>query len=221
MNRALAVLTIALVVATSGCTTYDLAHAPTKSLGVGHVHERLPFAAKVATFRDGTQDRLLPPALLARATESFALTLARTELFERVVSGGGERAEIGLEAEITAFHCTRNYGFVWCFYSFLAVLAIPLNFPLSIDDVEYDVALRAVEPGSGKLVGRYQGRFAARSWRGAWSLFETVLDEPGQVLDKANHELVRGLVDDYAKLRAAGLREAARPAGDADPLGPR
>lgn len=194
----------------AGCTTYDLASAPTKSLGVAHIFERLPATAKVGTFRDSTEERSLAPALLSRMTESFSLSLRRTELFEKVVVGGGEPAEIGLDAEVLSFACTRDYPFIWAFYSFLAVIALPANLPLTIDEADYHVRLRAYESASGRLVATYDARFRARSWRGAWTLFATFLDEPEQVFDKVDHDLIRALLDDYQRLApAAGARPQA------------
>lgn len=213
MKRLGLALAAAFALAT-GCTTVDLSGAPTKSPGVGHIFERLPVTAKIGTFRDATQERTLSPALLSRGTESFALSLRRTELFERVVTGGGERAEIGLDAEVLAYHCTRNYGFIWAFYSAFAVIAVPANVPLSIDEAEYEVALKAIDMATGQTLGTYRARFFARSWRGAWSLFETFLTEPEQVFDKVNYDLIRGLVDDYPKLHGSAR------AGN-EPLAPR
>jgi hypothetical protein len=213
-KKAALLLALAAIALTSGCTTVDLSGAPTKSPGVGHIFERLPVTAKIGTFRDGTQERALAPGILSRCTESFALSLRRTDLFERVVTGGGERAEIGLDAEVLAYHCTRNYGFIWAFYSAFAVIAVPANLPLSIDEAEYEVALKAIDMGSGQTVGTYKARFFARSWRGAWSLFETFLSEPEQVFDKVNYDLIRGLVDDYPKLHGPN-----RPGNE--PLAPR
>jgi hypothetical protein len=199
---------LALALLGSGCTTVDLASATTKSLGVGHIFERLPVTAKIGTFRDATQARDLSPPLLARATESFAIMLRRTDVFERVVQGGGDRAEIGLDAEILSCRCTRNYGFIWTFYSVLAVIAVPANLPLTIDECEYEVALHCIDCASGQQVGTYRGRFYAYAWRGAWTLFGTFLDEPGGCFDKVNHDVIRALLDDYPKLRALAVRES-------------
>jgi hypothetical protein len=207
VTRALVLLAIALC---SGCTTYDLSAAPTKSLGVAHIFERLPCTAKIGTFRDSTPERALPPALLSRATEAFALSLKRTELFEKVVTGGGEPAELGLDAEILAYTCTRNYAFIWAFYSALALIAVPANLPLSIDEGEYSVRLHVFESSSGRLVSTYDARFYARSWRGAWTLYSSFLDEPEQVFDKVDHDLIRALLDDYQKLApVAGSRPSS------------
>ena len=104
---------------------------------------------------------------------------------------------------------TSNYAFIWAFYSFFALIAVPANLPLSIDDADYVVTLRAIHMPSGKVVGTYQSSVHLHSWRGAWSLFETFYEDPGQVFDIANRELLNKVVDDYPKFRAVTLRPAS------------
>ena len=40
------------------------------------------------------------------------------------------------------FH--QNYAFIWTFYSFFVLIAVPANLPLSIDEATYEVSLRAI-----------------------------------------------------------------------------
>ena len=46
------------------------------------------------------------------------------------------------------------------------------------------------------------------AFRAGRSLFETFLDDPGQVFDVANRELLNKIVDDYPKFRAVTLKPA-------------
>jgi hypothetical protein len=204
--RALALAT--LVATLGGCTSYDLANAPSKDLGVGHLYERFPCAAKVA-FRDGTPEdspERLGSRVLDRAADAFVTSLRRTDLFERVHKGTGEFAEIGFEATVTRLECRQNYAFVWAFYSAFALIAFPANLPLSIDSADYELTMKAIHVPTGQKIGTYAAGVHLRSWRGAWSLFETFLEDPGQVFDKANRILLDKIVDDYPLYRAAVLR---------------
>ena len=187
----------------SGCVSYDLAGAPSKDLGVGHLEERLPCHAKVASFRDASPEKTVNHKLLSRARDSFVVSLKRSDLFERVLSGTGDPAEIGFEASVERLECEQNYACVWMFYSFFAVIAVPTNLPLSIDTADYEVSLRVLHLPEGRVLGTYRARVHKRSWRGAWSLYETFLSDPGQIFDIANRDLLTQVVDDYAKLRAA------------------
>lgn len=210
-----AALALAALVLSTGCVSYDLAAAPSKDLAVGHIYERLPLAVKVARFRDRTgEETPLSSRILARCTDSFLTSLRRTDVFERVTSQGGDRVDLGLEGEVERFECTQNYACVWCFYSVFALIAVPANLPLSVDDAVYEVSLRAVVPQTGKVLATYRTRVHLRSWRGAWSLFETWLDDPGQVFDRANQALLGQLVDDYARYRALALVPPPIPPGE-------
>ncbi|MEZ0227938.1 MAG: hypothetical protein ACAI25_04885 [Planctomycetota bacterium] len=197
-----------LMCALTGCVQYDLAGAPSKDLGVGHLYERLPATAKVAQFRDGSREGHIQHRLLMRCTDAFTISLKRTDIFERVLPGGGDPAEIGFEGTIERCECRQNYGFIWAFYSFFALIAVPANLPLSIDDADYEVVLRAVHIPSGQTLGTYRSEVHLHSWRGAWSLFETFLEDAGQIFDIANRELLNKVVDDYPKFRAVTLRQA-------------
>lgn len=200
---------LVLLVFLAGCVNYDLAGAPSKDLGVGHLYERLPATAKVATFRTTRSEEEVPARSLVRATDAFTTSLRRTDLFERVVTGTGDAAEIGFEASVDRLDCTQNYTFVWAFYSVFAVIAVPFNLPLSIDEANYEVTLRGVHVPTGATIGRWQARVHLSSWRGAWSLFDTFMDDPGQVFDIAHRDLLNQVVDDYARFRTAILRPAA------------
>lgn len=202
-------LLLVLVALAPGCVTYDLAGAPSKDLGVGHLYERLPATAKVAQFRDGSPEGHIQHRLLMRCTDSFTISLKRTDIFERVLAGGGDAADIGFDASVEKCEGRQNYAFVWAFYSFFALLALPANLPLSIDDAEYNVTLRVIHIPSGRTLGTYQSAVRLHSWRGAWSLFETFLEDPGQVFDIANRDLLNKVVDDYPKFRAVTLRQAS------------
>jgi hypothetical protein len=205
--KALLVL-LPLLVVLPGCVTYDLAGAPSKDLGVGHLSERLPATAKVAQFRDGSPEGHIQHRLLMRCTDAFTISLRRTDIFERVLPGGGDAAEIGFEGTVEKCECRHNYAFIWAFYSFFALIAVPANLPLSIDDADYEVALRAIHIPSGRVISTYHSSVHLHSWRGAWSLFETFLEDPGQVFDIANRDLLNKVVDDYPKFRAMTLRPA-------------
>jgi hypothetical protein len=201
-------LLVLLACVSTGCVTYDLAGAPSKDLGVGHLYERLPTTAKVAQFRDGSPEGHIQHRLLMRCTDAFAISLRRTDIFERVLAGGGDAAEIGFEGTVERCEGRQNYAFIWAFYSFFALVAVPANLPLSIDDADYVVTLRAIHMPSSKVVGTYQSSVHLHSWRGAWSLFETFFEDPGQVFDIANRDLLNKIVDDFPKFRAVTLRPA-------------
>ncbi len=204
-----AALPALLSVLLSGCVTYDLAGTPSKDLGVGHLYERLPATAKVAQFRDGSPEGHIQHRLLMRCTDAFTISLKRTDIFERVLAGGGDAADIGFEGTVERCECRQNYAFIWAFYSFFAVIAVPANLPLSIDDADYDVVIRAIHVPTARTIGTYRAAVHLHSWRGAWSLFETFLEDPGQVFDIANRELLNKVVDDYPKFRALTLRQAS------------
>jgi hypothetical protein len=206
-----------LLLLAPGCVTYDLAGAPSKDLGVGHLYERLPATAKVAQFRDGSPDGHIQHRLLMRCTDAFTTSLKRTDIFERVLPGGGDPAEIGFDGAVERCECRQNYAFVWAFYSFFALIAVPANLPLSIDDADYVVSVRAIHLASGREIGTYRSSVHLHSWRGAWSLFETFLEDPGQVFDVANREILNHLVDDYAKLRALTIRPASARESPGEP----
>jgi hypothetical protein len=143
-----------------------------------------------------------------RCTDAFTISLKRTDIFERVLPGGGDAADIGFEGVVERCECRQNYAFVWAFYSFFALVALPANLPLSVDDADYEVVLRAIHIPSGRTLGTYRAEVHLHSWRGAWSLFATFLEDPGQVFDIANRELLSKVVDDYPKYRAVTLRQA-------------
>jgi hypothetical protein len=200
------VLLVALLA--NGCVSYDLAGAPSKDLGVGHLYERLPATAKVAQFRDASQEGHIQHRLLCRCTDAFTISLKRTDIFERVLPGGGDPAEIGFDGAVEKCECHQNYGFVWAFYSFFALIAVPANLPLSIDEADYVLTVRALHLPTGRVIGSYGSSVHLYSWRGAWSLFATFLEDPGQLFDIANREILNKIVDDYPKLRALCIKDA-------------
>jgi hypothetical protein len=202
-------LLVVLVLLAPGCVTYDLAGAPSKDLGVGHLYERLPATAKVAQFRDASQEAHIPHRLLMRCTDAFTTSLNRTDIFERVLPGGGDACDIGFEGAVETCECRQNYAFVWAFYSFFALIAVPANLPLSIDEADYIVTVRAIHMPTGRTIGTYRSAVHLHSWRGAWSLFETFLEDPGQVYDIADRQILDRVVDDYPKFRAVTLRQAS------------
>jgi hypothetical protein len=202
------------------CVSYDLSTAPSKDLGVGHLYERLPAVAKVATFRGPTGDERLPQRLLMRCTDAFTSSLRRTDVFESVVLGGGDAADVGFEGTVARCECHEDYAFVWAFYSVFAIIAIPANLPIRIDDADYDVTVKAIQLSTGRTLGTYRSQVHLHSWRGAYSLFETFLEDPGQVFDLADRELLEKIVDDYQRFRAVTLHPASaqeRPGGADSP----
>ena len=201
-------LLLALLALAPGCVTYDLSTVPSKDLGIGHLYERLPAVAKVAPFRDQSQEGKIAQRLLSRCTDAFTTSLRRTDIFEKVVTGGGDPADIGFQGSVERCECRQNYGFVWAFYSFFAVIAVPANLPLSIDDADYVVSVKAILLSTGETIGVYKANVHLHSWRGAWTLFETFLEEPGQVFDVADRDLIDRIVDDYARFRAVTLHPA-------------
>jgi hypothetical protein len=189
--------------------TYDLAGAASQDLGVRHIYERLPITVTVASFRDKTGgDAPITPRELARCTDSFTTSLRRTELFEHVVAGTGDHVELGFIGEVTRFGCTQTYACVWSYYSFFALIAFSCNLPLSIDDAVYDLTVRATVPTTGQTLGTYKASVHLHSWRGSWSFFETFLQDPGQVFDRVNQEILNQVVDDYARFRNVALLPA-------------
>jgi hypothetical protein len=196
------------VVLASGCVNYDLANAPSKDLGVGHLNERLPASDKVAVFSDVSPGQQLPVRAIMRCTDAFTTSLVRTDIFDHVVMGTGDPAEIGFEGTVAKIDCTQNYACIWMFYSVFALIAVPANLPLSVDDADYEITMRAIHLPTGQTLGTYHSFIHLHSWRGAWSLFETWLSDPGQIFDRANRELLTQIVDDYPKLRAATVHTA-------------
>lgn len=206
----------------AGCVSHeplpsDIARAPAAWSG-----PPLPFSVGVLGLRDRTGE--LPPVATEIAHKSFVAILNASKIVSRVRDfGPGSRFEalrkrpggapdvdvdVLLAGEVEGFELYSSYAW-WALYAALfaipfagtasVILAILLGGPVASDHGQLRLRLDAIEPRTGKVIGRYYGDFDEAQHHTIWrrvGVDESFVAHPEMMFQAACADAIEAMARD-------------------------
>lgn len=217
----------------AGCFAGHIDSTDVARKGVAYVGERISVRVVVAA-ATSDPEREIPPIVRDLVSRSLVNVLRETKLFAdvrlageaaaaatgtaAVLPPGGDLPEVRFEPEVLDFALYQSYGWWGLYAVFFAIPVIGTSAiiiviflaggPIVSDHGALAIRVRAVEGGTGKRLGEYEGATKAFEPHNIWNAgehLESFYYHPEELLQGACGEVVEKLVQDrwtYGRLAA-------------------